>query len=82
MPSSGTKSVSHGIQNLKDIIDLSGYTKSSSYILPLGYAAGGSYTGYSLSLYADSTKIYVDVYIDRSGYTSSYINIKYTKTTD
>ena len=78
MPNNGTKTVAHGISNLKDVIKFEGggYSQSSDYHYNLPYAAMGSTGGIEIAI--KSTDIYIFTNTDRSDITG-YLTIYYTK---
>lgn len=78
MPNNGTKTVAHGISNLKDVIKFEGggYSQGSGYYYNLPYAAMGSTGGIEIAI--KSTDIYIFTNTDRSDI-EGHITIYYTK---
>lgn len=80
LPNNTTKSVSHGISNLDDIIELRGMARSTTIYLPIphtGIIQGG--INYGLELSANYTDVNIYSNSDRTSF-NAYITIKYTKT--
>ena len=83
--SAQTKSVAHGISNLKFVTSFtgacSGYTPTAYYPLPL-VQGSSSLTNYQVKIEADATYIKLTCGADLTPITSSFVTIQYTKTTD
>lgn len=81
LPNNATKTVAHGISNLKYIKSYEGTAKSTSngYYLTLPYIHSTSASRY-VEMYFDSTNISIATKEDRSVYDICYITLEYTKT--
>lgn len=82
IPSSGTKTVTHGIQNIDSLVTYSGiaYNDNGTDYRVLPYVA---FSNWSISLYADITTIYIGVSQNwGNDFPNSYTTLYYTKTTD
>lgn len=77
LPSSGSKSTSHGISNLDKVINIYGFANTNTYKFPLPYTTNSNQS--NISLYASATNVIVEVGQDRSGFTGWAI-MEYTKT--
>ena len=80
LPNNTTKFVAHNISNLGKVIHIYGYSYGGDF-LPLPYTSANS-IAYSVQIYADSTNIGIRTGADRSSYSSSYVVLEYTKTTE
>ena len=84
LPNNTTKTIAHGISDLKAVIDLRGYARNTNngINIPIPYVyKSGSYSK-SLQAYSDATNITFISGENMSGYTESYVTLQYTKTTD
>lgn len=82
LPNNTSKDVAHGVSNIEYVISMSGFGKRSDGInIPLVYE-NADLLGNAIELYADSTNIHIDTNSDKSSYTTAYVTIQYTKTTD
>ena len=84
LPNNTTKTIAHGISDLKAVIDLRGYALNTNngINIPIPYVyKSGSYSK-SLQAYADATNITFISGENMSGYTESYVTLQYTKSTD
>ena len=82
IPSSGTKTVTHGIQNIDFLVTYSGiaYDDNGMDYRILPYVA---FSNWSISLYADITNVYIGVSQNwGDDFPNSYTTLYYTKTTD
>lgn len=79
LPNNTTKSVAHGISNLRRVVNLHGYAfrSSDSFTLPLPFVS--SELGRVEILVAGSN-IRIVTAMDRTNYTESYVVVEYTKT--
>lgn len=77
LPNNTTKSVAHGISNLDFIVELCGSAKrpSDNTYIKLPDSPGQD-------LYVQGANLVVGTNSNKSGYTSTYITIQYTKTSD
>lgn len=82
LPNATSKTVAHGISNLKRIIEVSGYAyrSSSTAFIPLPFSGTNTSANANVNITCDATNILVTTLTDRSTFTESYITIKYTKT--
>lgn len=84
LPNNTTKTIAHGISDLKAVIDLRGYARNTNngINIPIPYVyKSGSYSK-SLQAYSDATNITLISGENLSGYTESSVTLQYTKTTD
>lgn len=84
LPNNTTKTIAHGISDLKAVIDLRGYARNTNngINIPIPYVyKSGSYSK-SLQAYSDATNITFISGENMSGYTESYVTLQYTKSTD
>lgn len=84
LPNNTTKTIAHGISDLKAVIDLRGYARNTNngINIPIPYVyKSGSYSK-SLQAYSDATNITLISGENMSGYTESSVTLQYTKTTD
>lgn len=82
LPNNTVKNVAHGISNLNIVTKVFGTTKNTGGItfpLPFPSTAGLSAQIY---FYVDGTNIVIGTGTDRSAFTTTYITLEYTKTTD
>lgn len=77
LPNATSKSVSHGISNIENIIKFEGWASDGSSWVPLPLVAT-DYT-YSVQVSVSSTQITLATGQNRSNYSSSYITLYYTK---
>lgn len=76
LPNATSKTVSHMILGLDNIIALYGWAKSTATFIPLPYP-----NGTPIELFASSAEVTIDAgAADRSAFTTSYVIIEYTKT--
>ena len=80
LPNAATKSISHGISNIDNVIYAYGFAKGNNRCFNIPFASQTNTAG--IMMYVDSTKVNVTTGMDRTEFTSSYIIIQYTKTTD
>jgi len=77
-----TKIVPHGINNIETVVSVEGITKNTNGThTPLVWASTSAFSD-TISTNCDSTNVNINVGKDRSAWTSSYVTIQYTKTTD
>lgn len=79
-PNNTSKSVAHGISNLKRVIRFEGYGYDGSACIPLQFASTSAPA--SVQVFANSSVINLTAGVDRSNLTETYITLWYTKTTD
>lgn len=81
LPNTSSKTVAHGISNLKYCIDLVGVATTADYSLQLKlpWVSGGATNAVSLSVYGNNIQIQTGS--DRSGMTC-YVHIYYTKSNE
>lgn len=87
LPNNTTKTVPHGIANIKYIIKVEGTTMQDvGYIKTVPSVDNGTTDHYSgrISTNADFTNVYVRTFMDYApyNYNTTYVTIYYTKTTD
>lgn len=75
------KEVAHNIANISQIINVYGGMSNNNYFFGLPYVAQSD-AEHSVGLYATKTNIVTNTLVDYSNYTTCYITIEYTKTTD
>lgn len=82
LPNATGKSVNHNISNLKTVVDARGFARNTTqgYRLPIPHSHRNNVNA---QIQLEITNSTVDIYTgtDRSGYTESFITIRYTKTT-
>lgn len=78
LPNTTTKNVAHNIANISWIVNYSGVTSNGSEWVCLP----ASFTSSSIGLSVNSTNIILLTYSNRTSYTSTFVTIEYTKTTD
>ena len=83
LPNNTVKNVAHNISNIKKVICISGYASlpNTLIVMPLPYANPGN-TSAQVGVIINNSNIEITSGSDRSGFTESYITIRYTKTTD
>ena len=80
LPNSDTKTISHGISNLKRIINIYGYAYRSSDQLEIPLPFIGKTTTNDISVFVSATNgIEVTTRSDRTAFLESYITLQYTK---
>lgn len=81
LPNGGGMNVPHNISNIDNVVRVYGYAYRSSdgVSLPLPHSA---YDISCISCYANKTNICIVTYTDRTAFTTSYVTLEYTKTTD
>ena len=77
LPNATTKRIAHNISNLKQVISIEGYYRSSSYTFKFPHVTDT----YFVIMYTTGTYVEIVSNIDRSGFTGMAI-LDYTKTTD
>lgn len=84
LPNNSTIKIAHGVSNIGDIINISGYTtgtvggKKYTFNLP----NVGSEASYSMEVTVQDSEIVIVTKTDRTWLTKSYITLTYTKTID
>jgi len=81
LPNNTTKTVNHGVDNLKRIIDIFGYCYSGTDGWTISLIRPG-FGAYDIAVAANSTVFYVQTVSDLSNYSECYVTIQYTKTID
>lgn len=80
LPNATTKQVAHGVSDIDFLVNLSGSAKHTNGIqIPLPYVYGNTRC---LQVYINATNIFLIASENMSGYTSSFVTLQYTKTTD
>lgn len=79
LPNNTLKTVAHNIANIGFVINLYGIASDGSEWLPL---PASYYSNSAIGLSVDGTNISLRPYTNRTTYTSTYVIIEYTKTTD
>ena len=77
LPNNATKTIPHGISNIEFVIGCGGFAKRSGAYIPIP-RIGVNVCGID----ADDTNIQIITNANYSTYTTSYVTIQYTKTTD
>ncbi len=80
LPNNTTKNITHNIDNIDNVISLNGWSSDNSEYIPLTCANPSSQ--YSVNLLATKSVVRVSTLYNYSSWTSTYITIEYTKTTD
>jgi hypothetical protein len=84
MPSSTTKSVVHGISNIKRIVSIEGYSFNSTagnLTVPLPFVSTSA-LGSQMDIRCDFTNVTVITGTGRQNFAESFVTLRYTKTTD
>jgi len=88
LPNNTTKSVATSIANINNVIDISGFAKSSNgtRCIPILYAMGGSSASVCLAdvrdISSSGATIRLNASANLSDFTTSYVTIRYTKIAD
>lgn len=80
LPNNDHLQIPHGIENLENVIKISGEVSDGNNRLPLPYVSVGDITIDRIALFADNTNINIFTFNDKSAYTDNFIIIEYTKT--
>ena len=80
MPNSTTKTISHSISNIDNIVNYHGIAIKSSDSIPLPYP--GNPTSDTIKIHVNKMNILIIDSADWSNYPASYVTVQYTKTTD
>ena len=84
LPNNGTIRVAHGVSNIGDVINISGYATGTTggikYTFNLPNV--GSDVSYSMEVTVQDSEIVLVTKTNRTWLTKSYITLTYTKTTD
>lgn len=75
------KEVAHGISNLGTVVKIYGSATDGSNILPLPHVSSAQ-TAENVRVSLSGTNIFISDGTNRASYTSSYIILEYTKSTD
>lgn len=78
-PNNTTKSVAHGISNLRRVIRYEGCGYDSSSCIPLPFTSTNASA--AVQVYTNSSNIYLTTGVDRSNLIETYMTLWYTKTT-
>lgn len=78
LPNNTTKNVAHNIENIGWVVKYIGVASNGSEWLHLP----ASFTSSSVGLSVNSTNVILLTYSNRTSYTSTFVTIEYTKTTD
>lgn len=82
LPNNSTKNTAHNISNIKKIVEIKGYATNGSTFVPFPYI-NGTNSNVVAGIYANSLNVIITTgSVDLSGYTESYVTLRYTKTTD
>lgn len=82
LPNNTTKTVSHGISNFEHMVGYSGVAFMPNINdIPIPFVHNAS-LGDNVCFFIDSSEITLRTSSDKSGYTASYITLRYTKTSD
>lgn len=76
--SSGQLKVPHEISNLSAIVKITGRTTNGSVFAPLPFISRTNQAG-NIELYADRTNVNIGVSEDKSSYTTTSVELYYTK---
>lgn len=79
LPNNSLKTVAHNIANIGFVINLYGIASDGSEWLPL---PASYYSNSAVGLSVDGTNISLRPYTNRTTYTTTYVTIEYTKSTD
>lgn len=81
LPNSSSKNIPHGISNLGYLISASGVAQRNSPYRahPIPYVSASSVSD-QIQIVVNETNVTVYTSIDLSGFTNSYITLRYTKT--
>ena len=82
LPNNTTKSVSHGLSNLRNIIHIYGAAKNTSNGITFPLPFPSTQANAPIYVYADNYNIIIGTATDRTVFSESYIVLEYTKTTD
>ena len=82
LPNNNTKTVSHGISNLKNTIHVYGAAKNTSNGITFPLPFPSTQANAPIYVYVDNYNIIIGTATDRTVFTESYIVLEYTKTTD
>ena len=80
LPNSTSKQISHGVSNLDIVVSLSGSAKGGTTQITLPYV--DTTANASVGAYVSGDYIRIFTSSDRSDFTTSYVTLYYTKTTD
>lgn len=82
LPNNNTKTVAHGISNLKNTIHVYGAAKNTSNGITFPLPFPSTQANAPIYVYVDNYNIIIGTATDRTVFTESYIVLEYTKTTD
>ena len=82
LPNNTTKNVTHNISNLSNVIFANGisYSSGTGNYFPIPYSADTLQA--QVKMWVTNTDVSLQTLSDRSNYTTTYIILEYTKTTD
>lgn len=82
LPNATSKNVSHNISNLENMINIKGWTKrDDGTTFPLPYESGTNISE-NIALFTNNTNISIYCGTNRTEFSTTYIILEYTKTTD
>jgi hypothetical protein len=81
LPNTSTKEINHNITNLGEITNIGGITTNGEVCFTLPYVAPANIAN-AIQLYVSNTKVGIATGLNRTNFTTTYVTIEYTKTTD
>ena len=81
LPDNTTKAVSHGISNISKVVSIEGWATNGSDFFSLSYYNPLA-SNYSAGVYATYSDVIIKTGGNLTPYTTCYVTLKYTKTTD
>jgi len=82
LPNATQKKINHNISNIDNIVKIDGFTSDGNTFTSIPLVYKGSDSAYNAEMVVTRTEIICGASEDRSRYTSTYVIIEYTKTTD
>ena len=82
LPNATQKRINHNISNIDNIVKIDGFTSDGNAFTSIPLVYQGSDSAYNVEMVVTRTEIICGASEDRSRYTSTYVIIEYTKTTD
>lgn len=82
LPNATQKRINHNISNIDNIVKIDGLTSDGTAFTSIPLVYKGSDSAYNVEMVVTRTEIICGASEDRSRYTSTYVIIEYTKTTD
>ena len=80
LPNTTNKQVNNNVTNISTVVRAYGYATNGTNYFPIPFA--NTTANQSITLVAHKTNVEITTGIDRSAYSTCYITIEYTKTTD